>query len=119
VLEVQYLFCQRPASSCDGLHGTAAEFILEPMPVQKSSTTVYTPLGDGTGVLLDVETLLYFSLNRTGAVLWQELESNNPSTVDDLTTVLCERFDIDREAARPEIDDFVRQLERLKIVRTV
>jgi hypothetical protein len=89
------------------------------MPVEKSSTTVYTPLDDGTGVLLNVETLFYFSLNRTGAALWQELEANNSSTVDDLTRVLCERFDVDKDAARPEIDDFVKQLERLKIVRIV
>jgi Coenzyme PQQ synthesis protein D (PqqD) len=89
------------------------------MPVEKSSTTVYTPLDDGTGVLLNVETLFYFSLNRTGAALWQELEANNPSTLDDLTRVLCERFDVERDAARREIDDFVKQLERLKMVRIV
>ena len=87
------------------------------MPVEKSSTTVYTPLDDGTAVLLNVETLFYFSLNRTGAVLWQEIEANNSTTVDDLTRVVCERFDVDLDEARSEIDDFVRQLERLKIVR--
>ncbi len=89
------------------------------MPVEKSSTTVYTPLDDGTGVLLNVETLFYFSLNRTGAALWLELEANNSSTVEDLTRVICDRFDVDQDAARLEIDDFVKQLERLKIVRIV
>lgn len=86
------------------------------MPVEKSSTTVYTPLDDGTGVLLNVDALVYFSLNETGATLWQELEANKFSTIDDLTRVLCERFEVDPHTARQEVEDFVSQLEHVKIV---
>jgi hypothetical protein len=47
-------------------------FIL--MHIEKLQPTVFTPLDDGTGVLLNLQTLLYYSLNKTGAAVWQQIE---------------------------------------------
>lgn len=89
------------------------------MRVEKSSLTVFTPLDDGTGVLLNVDTLFYYSLNRTAVTLWKEIEARNPFTPDDLIPSLCERFEVDQEAAGREIDAFVEKLEELKILRAI
>jgi hypothetical protein len=89
------------------------------MRVEKSSLTVFTPLEDGTGVLLNVDTLFYFSLNRTAVALWKAIEIKNSFTLDDLVPAICERFEVDGEAARGEIAAFVEKLEELKILRVV
>lgn len=89
------------------------------MHVEKSSLTVFTPLDDGTGVLLNVDTLFYYSLNRTAVILWKEIEANKSISADDLVPALCERFDVDGESASREIAAFVEKLEELKILRVV
>ncbi len=89
------------------------------MRVEKSSRTVFTPLDDGTGVLLNVDTLFYYSLNRTAVFLWKEIEARNPLAPDDLIPTLCERFKVDQEAAHREITNFVEKLEELKILRAI
>ena len=89
------------------------------MVVEKSPQTVFTPLDDGTGVLLNVETLFYYGLNQTAVALWHEIERSNPPTLDALVQVTCQRFDVDEDAARPEIVAFVRRLQEFKMVRLV
>jgi len=89
------------------------------MRVEKSSVTVFTPLADGTGVLLNVDTLFYYSLNQTAVTLWNQIEARNPFAPDDLIPTLCERFDVDPEAASREIASFVEKLAELKILRAI
>lgn len=89
------------------------------MLVEKSLLTVFTPLDDGTGVLLNLETLFYYSLNRTGVALWQEIERSSPPNVDLLVNAICERFDVDEEGARRGIVAFVTRLAEFKMVRVV
>jgi hypothetical protein len=89
------------------------------MRLEKSSLTVFTPLDDGTGVLLNVDTLFYYSLNRTGVALWKAIEARNSCTLDELLPAVCERFDVDGESARREIAAFVEKLEELKILRLI
>jgi hypothetical protein len=87
------------------------------MLVQKSAPTVFTPLDDGTGVLLNLETLLYFSLNKTGVAIWQEIERSSNPTVDLIAQAICQRFDIDEEGARQGLVTFVNKLAELKMIR--
>ena len=86
------------------------------MRIEKSSPTVFTPLDDGTGVLLNLETLLYYSLNRTGVALWKHIEAEKSFTIDDLVRKTCERFDVSPETAHPEINTFIQHLLQFKIV---
>lgn len=87
------------------------------MRVEKSSSTVYTPLDDGTGVLLNVETLSYYSLNRSGVAIWEEIDRVSSLTLDDLVRRMCDGFEVDQGAAQPEIEAFLGQLEQFKMVR--
>ena len=87
------------------------------MQIEKSSSTVFTPLADGKGVLLNLETLCYYSLNRTGAALWQQIEEKKVVTLDDLIESTCERFEVDKENAGRELQAFLEQLETFKMIR--
>jgi hypothetical protein len=87
------------------------------MQIEKASPTVFTPLADGTGVLLNLDTLFYYSLNRTGAVLWQRIEEGRVVTLDELLRDTGERFEVSEEAARSFIIKFIEQLETFKMIR--
>ena len=89
------------------------------MRVEKSAPTVFTALEDGTGVLLNLETLFYYSLNKTGVALWQEIEQGGNSDVESLAAAICKRFNVDERAARQEITAFITNLAELKIVRII
>lgn len=89
------------------------------MLVEKSPRTVFTPLDDGTGVLLNLETLFYYSLNRTGVALWREIDAGDSPTLDVLVQATCKRFEVDEDDARREIVAFVARLEEFRMVRVV
>lgn len=106
------------ADFANALRGVKTEFIFRTMIVEKSAPTVFTALDDGTGVLLNLETLLYYSLNKTGVAIWQEIErSEKPAPVDLLAETICRRFEIDQEGARRGIVTFVNRLAELKMIR--
>lgn len=104
-------------SAGGGLRGDEAETIFIVMHIERRSPTVFTPLDDGTGVLLNLDTLLYFSLNRTGAVLWQQIEEGKAATLDDLVQVACDRFEVAEQEARLLIGEFAERLEQLKMIK--
>lgn len=87
------------------------------MQIEKASPTVFTPLEDETAVLLNLDTLFYYSLNRTGAAIWQQIETAQVATDDDLIRAVCERYDVDEETARQTINEFLEKLEHFKIIR--
>jgi hypothetical protein len=87
------------------------------MQVEKISSTVFTPLGDGTGVLLHLETLLYYTLNRTASAVWQLIEEKKVVALDDLIDATCERFEVDHEKAQQTLKSFVEKLVEYKMVR--
>jgi len=89
------------------------------MIVEKSPQTVFTPLEDGSGVLLNLQTLFYYNLNRTGAVLWQEIERTGQPTLNSLIDVVCKRFDVSEDGARGEILSFIERLKEFKMIRVV
>jgi hypothetical protein len=87
------------------------------MQVEKVSSTVFTPLADGTGVLLHLETLWYYSLNRTGAAVWQLIEEKKIVALEDLIDTTCERFEVDHEEAQRTLRSFVEKLLEFKVVQ--
>jgi Coenzyme PQQ synthesis protein D (PqqD) len=88
------------------------------MHVERSPSTVFTALDDGTGVLLNLDTRVYYSLNPTGVAVWQEIERSS-ATVDLLVAAIHKQFDVDEEGARQGIVAFVARLGEFKMVRIV
>ena len=88
------------------------------MRVEKLSPTVFTQLDDGTGVLLNLETLVYYSLNRTAVSIWQRIENEPSVPIEALVQVTCDRFNVlDHGVVRREIEGFVGRLQLLRLVR--
>jgi hypothetical protein len=86
------------------------------MQINKSASTVFTPLDDGTGVLLNLETRVYYNLNRTGSMLWKLLEEVQSVSLDDLVLLTCERFDVNEENARLSLLSFVDSLKKFRMI---
>jgi hypothetical protein len=89
------------------------------MRIEKASPSVFTPLPDGTGVLLNLETRFYYSLNRTGAALWQRIEEGKAVTLDELLRDTSQRFEVSEDAARSFVIKFIEQLETFKVIHVL
>jgi hypothetical protein len=86
------------------------------MRIEKATSTVFTGLEDGTGVLLNLNTLVYYSLNTTGAVIWREIEANQAVLFDDLVNSICEEYDVGEKEARQHLGAFIERLEQYKMI---
>lgn len=73
----------------------------------RNARTHLTELGDGSGVLLDMDTRFYFTLNPTAVHVWRMLDPATPSTLDHLVAATVEAFDIDPEGARADIAELL------------
>jgi len=79
----------------------------------RSPEVVSTELEDGA-VLLNMETRLYYSLNREGLQIWSLLDSTTGP--EDLSRLLARTFDIEEERARATVSAFLGELERERLV---
>lgn len=77
-----------------------------------------SPFGDDEVVFLNLERGTYTSLDGTGAFVWQALQEK-PRTVDELTTLLQEAFDVDAATCRRDLHTFLRSLLDEKLIQTV
>jgi len=88
------------------------------MTVRKVSPTVFTPLDDGTAVVLNVTTLFYYSLNRTGANLWREIEEKKSVEFGDLIKLTLDRFDVSEHDATTHLTSFITKLAEFRLIET-
>ncbi len=68
-----------------------------------------TKLVDGTGVILDVDTLQVFTLNETGMFLVEALGEGVDSR-DELVARLVDSFDVEDDVAAADVDAFIGEL---------
>ena len=80
--------------------------------VKPNASCLLTELGDGTGVLLDLATKFYFTLNETGVFLWKTLVSHGTATGGTLATALVTEFEVDTETARVDVAAVLDELVR-------
>lgn len=57
---------------------------------------------DGETVVLSPADMRYHGLNETAAAIWSELDQ--PRSLDELVERLCERYDVDPETCRRDVD---------------
>lgn len=60
---------------------------------------------DGEAILLDLENSAYLGLNGAATVLWPEIV--NGARRDDLVATLQDHFDISRDRAATDVDQFL------------
>lgn len=54
------------------------------------------------------------TLNETGAFLWDKLQSE--TTLDALCLAMCSKFNIDKDTAKADIDEFLNKLSSVGIL---
>ena len=69
-----------------------------------------TRLQDESGVLLNSDDLLVFTLNETGLFLLEAIEEDRATSEDDLLRLLTEQFEVSEGQARQDVRDFVKEL---------
>ena len=79
-----------------------------------SENVVFTSLFDGTGVLLDLRTKLYYTLNETGRLIWEQLERGLGP--EEIARRLSEEYDVSPEEALREVEEFLGKLREEGLV---
>jgi hypothetical protein len=77
---------------------------------------LFTQLDDGTGVLLHLGSGQYFTLNRTGVVVWKAL-TEGINDAERLAHRLCATFEVDLEEAEREASRLVGELQKDGLIR--
>jgi hypothetical protein len=77
-----------------------------------------TELPDGTGVLLSLETKFYYTVNRTGVLVWRTLE-NGAVTKHEIARALAERYDVGDDQAGQDVTDVLDDLIAEKLVELI
>jgi hypothetical protein len=68
----------------------------------------------GDWALLDMESSLYYTLNETGATVWNAMQA--PATLDALVSVVTEHFSVSDEVCRPDVEALLADLVKSGLV---
>ena len=71
---------------------------------QIAGETLVVPIRGKVGDLASI-----YSFNETGSLLWSALE--HPRSLESLTSLLCQSFDVAWEDARRDVDAFVNEMQ--------
>jgi hypothetical protein len=75
-----------------------------------------TELGDGTGVLLHLDTKFYYTLNSTGIFVWKALVDTSCQTSATLAARLAEVFNVSVEVAEQDIGTILTEMSNEGLV---
>jgi hypothetical protein len=81
-----------------------------------SERALLTELGDGTGVLLDLDSKFYFTLNDTAIFVWRQLAAAEPVDRDQLVLRVSHEFEVDAAQAESDLDALLELLTRERLV---
>ncbi len=71
-----------------------------------SRDVVYTNLGN-EGVILNLRSKYYFTLNETGMQIWDLLTEG--ADEETIVAKLCDEYDVEPEACRRDLQELMRQ----------
>ncbi len=90
---------------CTMLEGKMAESL-------SSRDVILTEMKDGTGVLLDLKSKFYFTLNATGVVAWKLLASGEARTAKELAERIAREFEAPAvEAVEADVAALMKDLK--------
>jgi len=79
-----------------------------------STEVTSSEIGDELA-LLDPKSGQYFTLNQTGSVVWQCLDT--PRSMEDIVRTVTEKFDIDSSECESDIKELIIQLSDAGLIR--
>jgi hypothetical protein len=82
-----------------------------------SERALLTELGDGTGVLLDLDSKFYFTLNETAICLWRLLSKRPGSSPQQLSEQLAREFEVEPSEAAADVEALLSALRREHLVQ--
>ena len=85
-------------------------------PVRPHPSVVFTRLDAAEAVLLHLETKRYYSLNETGALLWELAQEGKP--LAGMAETLQAEYTVDSASAMAAILAFVEELYQEGLVQT-
>jgi hypothetical protein len=80
--------------------------------VQRNDSNLIVSELDNDLVMMDIENGSYLSLNKTGRIIWEQLEQ--PVLVGNLVQQLMDRFSVDEKTCTAETLDFLDKIARQK-----
>lgn len=83
---------------------------------QTNPKCLLTELDDGTGVVLHLDTKLYYTLNETGVFVWKALEAE-PQPAERLASALCHTFEVEQAQATLDLAAVLETLVSEGLVR--
>ena len=89
----------------------------ESAPFVPSKRVLFTPLPDGSGVLLDLDTKFYFTLNATSVFVWQTLVELGQATAAALGARVAAEFEVSEAQATENCAALLAQLVRDGLVK--
>lgn len=72
---------------------------------------------DGGQALLNLKTSLYYSLNDTGAVIWQRIAT--PAGLDAVAEAMMAKFDVDMDRCRADAERMLSAMVEADLVSMV
>ena len=82
-------------------------------PVAKVDENIWRKIGDDIVVIKDDEVSVHV-LNKTAAFIWELCDATRG--VDEITTSVCERFEVSPEQARVDVEETLEGLEKIGII---
>lgn len=79
------------------------------------SRVLMTPLDAREAVLLDLDTMTYFSLNETALVLWRAIEQA-PKTTGELVELVVRSFEVSEPTAENDVRSVLSKLSEESLV---
>ncbi len=84
--------------------------------VTKEQASFTELLDHQEAIILDLETLHYYSLNATACFLWKQMRSGRRETVETLSARLASAFQIQAEQAELDTRTFLAELEQYELI---
>ncbi|PYX89947.1 MAG: hypothetical protein DMG68_03500 [Acidobacteria bacterium] len=83
---------------------------MSPKYIAKSTAIAARMLG-GEMMIMSAVDSTFFTLNPVASVIWQAADGRTPLS-EIVATKVCEEFDVEREAAQHDAEQFVNQLSQ-------
>ena len=69
---------------------------------------------EGEAVILNLATGIYYTLDRIGTVMWQELTAGK--NVEEIVAIICTQFDGDASVVRQDIEELLAHLKKERLI---
>lgn len=80
---------------------------------QKNPSVVCTELDDG-GILLDLDTKYYYTLNQTGLRLWQIMDEKKSSS--EIARQITNEYEVEEKNALESVLKLIKKLEKENLI---